>query len=335
MSKNEAPLLSVVIPTFKRPEFLSRAISSALHSAPDGRVEVIVVPNGPDKSWTAIADSFSKDPRVKWCPISVSHANAARNHGLALARAPFIRFLDDDDYLYPESCLLQFEKLVSANAHACSGSIDIVVEGGSQIGMQLQPETADFVSAALCPERLTHPGAHLFRRSAVVQVRWDEERSVRQDTDWIMRAGADQDWNWVRVMEPVAAWVQHSGVRVSRGRDPGAKALRETAETIMSVVARLEETGRLTECRKIAAADGLWGCLQKGLRYDFHYWRSVAQYANSLAERRRPPSAIYRNRFVKHLNPLWVESMLIPARWIYHPIRLLLEKREVTGANQA
>ncbi|MDU7564520.1 MAG: glycosyltransferase, partial [Acinetobacter baumannii] len=55
-----SPLLSVVIPTFGRPEFLTRAIDSALQAVVNNsEVEVIVVPNGKDDSWREIAEIYS------------------------------------------------------------------------------------------------------------------------------------------------------------------------------------------------------------------------------------------------------------------------------------
>src|SRR5690606_1617249 len=90
------PLLSVIIPTHARPQFLPRAIDSALDAAPGGSVEVIVVPNGQDSSWVQIARGFRHDARVRWLPISQSGVSSARNHGLQSANGIYARFLDDD-----------------------------------------------------------------------------------------------------------------------------------------------------------------------------------------------------------------------------------------------
>ena len=59
MSSSKTPLLSVVIPTHARPEFLPRAIDSALQAGPEGGVEVIVVPNGGDQAWRAVAEAYA------------------------------------------------------------------------------------------------------------------------------------------------------------------------------------------------------------------------------------------------------------------------------------
>ena len=95
------PIISVVIPTFRRPALLNYAISSALTAAPDGDVEVIAVPNGPDDSWKSVAQTFADDGRVKWYELAIGNACGARNYGLTKAQGKYVRFLDDDDYLYP------------------------------------------------------------------------------------------------------------------------------------------------------------------------------------------------------------------------------------------
>src|SRR3546814_303443 len=121
------PLLSVIIPTYKRPQYLPRAINSAVQAAPDGDVEVIVVPNGPDDSWKNVSKKYQSEPRVQWHSIATEHANVARNYGKQLARGKYIRFLDDDDYLLP-AATKQLGIAVNTKAEITSGSVDLVTD---------------------------------------------------------------------------------------------------------------------------------------------------------------------------------------------------------------
>ena len=75
------PLYSIVIPTHNRPDFLVRAIGSALaQTLPD--VEVIVVDDGSQPP--AVAPT---DHRVRLIRLDENRGNAAaRNAGLATAR---------------------------------------------------------------------------------------------------------------------------------------------------------------------------------------------------------------------------------------------------------
>lgn len=321
------PILTVVIPTHARPQYLPRAINSALGAAPDGCVEVVVVPNGHGDSWKAVASRFSPDARIKWLPLAAANANIARNAGLDAATGEFVRFLDDDDYLYAEPCISQLRALVESAADISSGHVDIVLEDLGVRRVYRQPETTDFVASALMPSRMTHPTGHVYRRLALQGAHWEPNRSIRQDTAWLIRLAASRELAWAPFDGSVGAWVQHRGTRISRGRDPGPEALRETSELIQVAHAELARANRLTPERSRAASDGLWASLQKGLQYDFSYWRRVAAIADSYFPSRRPPSAIHRIPLTQCLSPLAVETLLIPGRIMYRPVRRALERR--------
>ena len=94
------PLVSVVIPTFGRPELVRRAVMTVLSQSLRD-IEVIVVVDGPDaETQTALAEI--RDPRVR---VIVHPANrgagAARDTGAEVANAPWIAMLDDDDEWLP------------------------------------------------------------------------------------------------------------------------------------------------------------------------------------------------------------------------------------------
>ena len=321
------PLVSVIIPTANRPQFLPRAVESALAGLPPGEVEVIVVPNGPDQAWLQTRGKFAGNAHVRFEPIETGHACAARNHGLSLARGKLIRFLDDDDHLYPDVALTQYRLMESSEADICSAGVDVVDAAGRLIKIWPQPATDDFVVATLSPSRMTWPGAHVFRRDAIRNWRWDEDLVVRQDTDWMIRLCTLKGLSWVRMDGAAGAYVQHRSVRVSRGTDPGPKALRDTAEGILKVVRVLDERGELSLERRVAASDGLWSALQKGFMYEPRYWMRVGQKARVLAEGRRPPSRIYHSIFTRWIDPLWLTAALAPARFSYMSLRRMFQNR--------
>jgi glycosyltransferase involved in cell wall biosynthesis len=93
-------LISVIIPTLRRPQLLLRAVKSALEQS-YRRIEVIVVVDGPDPETTAALRSVS-DPRLMVIvnPRSLTAAGA-RNIGAASAKGEWIAFLDDDDEWLP------------------------------------------------------------------------------------------------------------------------------------------------------------------------------------------------------------------------------------------
>lgn len=96
-SKEEAPLVSVIIPTFNRKEVLQQAISSALDQKGAMELEVIVVDDCSTDETEGLVRSF-RDKRIKYIRHSENRGGAAaRNTGVSLATGEFVAFLDSDD----------------------------------------------------------------------------------------------------------------------------------------------------------------------------------------------------------------------------------------------
>jgi glycosyltransferase involved in cell wall biosynthesis len=91
------PIVSIVMPTFNRMEFLPAAIESVLaQSLP--RWELIVADDGSDRETLHYLASLTRDERVRLLRLSHSgNAGTARNFAIAAARAPLLAFLDSDD----------------------------------------------------------------------------------------------------------------------------------------------------------------------------------------------------------------------------------------------
>ncbi len=100
--------VSVVIPTWNRRTVLERTVNSAL--AQRGvRVEVIVVDDGSvDDTAAAMRQLAHRGVRLVRHEQSVGVADA-RNAGVALASAPWVAFLDDDDLWSPDKLRRQLE----------------------------------------------------------------------------------------------------------------------------------------------------------------------------------------------------------------------------------
>jgi glycosyltransferase involved in cell wall biosynthesis len=95
----DQPMVSVIIPVGPgHEEILLNALDS-LESQFMRKWEAIVVLDG--ISMTDMIDTIQAYPYVKWIETAGIGAGAARNYGVSKARAPFIAFLDADDYYHP------------------------------------------------------------------------------------------------------------------------------------------------------------------------------------------------------------------------------------------
>lgn len=96
-------LVSVIIPTYKRSEMLSRAVESVLNQSYKNIELLLVNDNDPKDRYTAElkerVEKYQSDPRFSLV-LQEKHVNGAvaRNIGINKARGEFIAFLDDDDW---------------------------------------------------------------------------------------------------------------------------------------------------------------------------------------------------------------------------------------------
>jgi glycosyltransferase involved in cell wall biosynthesis len=92
--------LSVVIPTYKRPELLMRCLHALMEQYFDNKeYEIIVVSDGPDELAKHIMSVWAETYPVQVHYIALPNKKgpaAARNAGWRIASAPLIAFTDDD-----------------------------------------------------------------------------------------------------------------------------------------------------------------------------------------------------------------------------------------------
>lgn len=92
------PLVSVIVPTYKRPGMLEEAVKSVL--AQEFRdFELIVVDDGSGDRTGEVMKKYSG--RVRYYAKENGGVASARNYGLRKARGELIAWLDDDDLFLP------------------------------------------------------------------------------------------------------------------------------------------------------------------------------------------------------------------------------------------
>jgi glycosyltransferase involved in cell wall biosynthesis len=123
-SKPSRPLVSVIIPTRRRIDLVTRAVSSVLRQSEEN-FELIVVDDASDDGTAERLVELSKtDARIHLLRNATPQgAPGARNRGIAASRGEWIAFLDDDDEWMSTKLERQLERLkADTSAVACTCS---------------------------------------------------------------------------------------------------------------------------------------------------------------------------------------------------------------------
>ena len=211
------PLVSVVIPTKDRREFLPRALASVANQI-YRPLEAVVV-NDAGASVTDIIDDFREQVAVTEV---VNRQNLylaqSRNVGSEHASGSYIGFLDDDDHLYPHHVGHLVALLLSHKGcrAAASGTLlhDLAATGGEEVLSEFQ--TAPFELEQLVLRNVVPVQAVLLETSLFRQIGLFDP-SLRSLEDWEL---------WVRLRcstEVAQSWVptacvdrRHEQARMSK-----------------------------------------------------------------------------------------------------------------------
>jgi glycosyltransferase involved in cell wall biosynthesis len=127
---NETPLVSIVIPTYKRPFFLKQAIDSALNQRGFNNYEVVVVDNEPISDSNKISETeqlistYTNSKLFYYKNEKNIGMTGNWNRCIELARGKWVTMLHDDDcfmrnYLNEINKYFKFTDLIVPNKYVC------------------------------------------------------------------------------------------------------------------------------------------------------------------------------------------------------------------------
>lgn len=136
MTDSHAPRISVIIPTYNRPERLPRAVRSALVAARDCEV-ILVNDASPHLRTRPVCDHLADAmPQVRVLHLERNGGVAgARNAALHIARGEYVAFHDDDDARASGSYDRQADALdAQPQAAFCHGQAELCAPDGALLG---------------------------------------------------------------------------------------------------------------------------------------------------------------------------------------------------------
>jgi len=96
------PLVSVIIPTYNRAEYVVEAVASVSQQTYTN-LEIIVIDDGSSDDTPECLEPLLKDSRIRYLRQDNAGPAAARNKGLDAVTGEFVAFLDSDDLWLPDS----------------------------------------------------------------------------------------------------------------------------------------------------------------------------------------------------------------------------------------
>lgn len=177
-----APLVTIAVPSFNQGRFLDDALSSIFRQ--ELPVEVFVLDGGSTDSSVDVIRQW-EHRLAGWRSQSDAGQAAAINEGIAQGKAPYVCWLNSDDWLLPQGLaklLAQFEKLPDVPA-VYGRSWNVVEKSGRRYPVWVEP----FNEHRLALRCIISQPATLIRRSA-----WEAVNGV----DGKLHMAMDYDLWW-------------------------------------------------------------------------------------------------------------------------------------------
>jgi glycosyltransferase involved in cell wall biosynthesis len=224
---SDAPLVSIVLPTYNGSRYLRRALDACLNQTYQN-VEVIVVDDAStDETPSIIEDYCARDQRVR----SVRHATnaklpAALNTGHRLARGSFLTWTSDDNWYEPDAIAVMVEYLREHHEVGLAYcGYRIVTPDGGLIAVR------DFPDAGNLWNECVVGACFLYRREVYEAVgEYDASAFLAEDLDYWFRINKRFRFGHVPNAIPYSYMHHPSSLTTTRAADVAIQAARVAAK---------------------------------------------------------------------------------------------------------
>jgi glycosyltransferase involved in cell wall biosynthesis len=196
------PEVSVVVPTFNRPQYLRAAIDSVFAQTFTDW-ELIVADDGSDGETAAYLTALASRPKVKVLQLAhTGNPGAVRNAACRAAQGEYIAFLDSDDVWLPEKLALQIASLRSHPERGWSHTAFAVIdESGEPLRASRWWPAADgwILESLIEMETVIATSSLIVRRGLLEQVGgFDHQQRMCEDYDLFLRIAGLTEMDGIR-----------------------------------------------------------------------------------------------------------------------------------------
>lgn len=133
---NDKPAISIVIPVWNVEKYLKECLDSIAVQTFSNFEAICIDDGSPDNCGKILDDYALKDNRFKVIHQENGGEAVARNRGIEAAQGEYLYFVDDDDYLHPQTLEVFYKIIISSG-------FDGVVCKHSEVHERYQPMAAD------------------------------------------------------------------------------------------------------------------------------------------------------------------------------------------------
>ena len=200
------PLVSIVLPTYKRAHLLPHAIRSVLHQT-HGNLELIIVDDNSPDGTAEVVNSFD-DGRIRYTRND-SNLKLPRslNKGFSLAKGAFLTWTSDDNFFSDDAIEKMVDTLLTGNCDLVYADYFLFADI-DQRGSALETYH-EHLPGKLQLEKGNHIGAcFLYTRKAYETVgEYDQDLFLVEDYDYFMRIA--KQFEVCHIPEPLYYFRRH------------------------------------------------------------------------------------------------------------------------------
>ncbi|MDR0664702.1 MAG: glycosyltransferase [Helicobacteraceae bacterium] len=179
-----APQVSIIIPTYKRQNLLSRAIRSALNQTYKN-IEILVCDDEKSAETKTIVASFADD-RLRYLENArTKGACGARNTGIYAALGEYCVFLDDDDEILPDA--VESFLALNASQYAFAYAWNNRIYENGKVRRSNNPPNINFEKLAKEGQNIASAMIFVSKKNLTMIEGYDETLSACQDYDLCLR----------------------------------------------------------------------------------------------------------------------------------------------------
>lgn len=185
-------LISIVIPTFNRANFIEETLKS-IQNQTYTYWECIVVDDGSDDNTDEVVNDLIKtDSRIKYYqrPKSlIKGANTCRNYGYQKSEGKYIKWFDSDDIMLPTALETQIKHIQESKKSIIISEFNLFKNGGIRLNTPQcsYADVTDIFLEYISGNLTLNTQIILFERTIVDKFLFDEDLSRCQDMDFIYR----------------------------------------------------------------------------------------------------------------------------------------------------